>query len=51
MSKTQGGVSYGFKGKVWYSKVPMGRNTLGKIISEVMKKLVLRDTTPIIHYV
>lgn len=38
MSKTQGGVSYGFKGKVWYSKVPMGHNTLGKIISEMMKE-------------
>ena len=62
MSKTQGGVSFGFisfiticpedrppnalyltplpkpKGKVWYSKVPMGHNTLGKIISEIMKE-------------
>ena len=26
------------KGKVWYSKVPMGHNTLGKIISEMMKE-------------
>ena len=63
MSKTQGGVSYGFisfitlkcpedrppnalyltplpkpKWKVWYSKVPMGHNTLGKLISEMMKE-------------
>ena len=26
------------KGKVWYSKVPIGHNTLGKIISEMMKE-------------
>ena len=26
------------KGKVWYSKVPMEHNTLGKIISEMMKE-------------
>ena len=60
MSKTQGGVSYGFlynskcpedcppnalyltplakpKGKVWCSKGAVGHNTLGKIISEMMK--------------
>ena len=26
------------KGKVWYLKVPVGHNTLGKIISEMMKE-------------
>ena len=26
------------KGKVWYLKVPMGHNALGKIISEMMKE-------------
>ena len=32
---------------VWYSKVPLGHNVLGKVISGVMKQAGLKDTTPI----